>query len=167
MKNKYIIILIVCEALSRKLPLPPVYLTTKPFHSKLDGLTERVIDWQTWLLSDNGLDNTCTCSFMPVLLVWSCHRLYSQLGGSSLKLDSQDQRAEEESISIKLKTPPSLFKTAANGKIGQCLWLRARQCISAFRQADGLTQKDRKEGGRGGDGELRFLLRNRNICKML
>lgn len=119
----------------------------------IPSLTDWLTDWKSDWLTDLvivwlDLDNTCTCSFMSVLLVWSCHRLYSQLGGSNLKLDSQDQRAEEESISIKLKTLPSLFKTAANGKIAQCLWLRARQCISAFRQTDRLTQKDRKEGGR-------------------
>lgn len=145
MKNKRIVILIVCEALSSTTaPSPPVHLTTKPFRSRLDWLTEES-DWLTDLLIVcRGLDDTCTCGFMSVLLVWSCHRLYSQLGGSGLKLDSQDQRAEEESISTKLKTPPSLLKTAANGKIAQCLWPWALQCVSAFRQTDGLTETGRR-----------------------
>ena len=131
-------------------PLAPVYLT-KNISSQawLTGwLTERVIDWQTWLLSDKAW-TIHVHAFMWVLLVWGCHRLYSQLRGSGLKLDSQDQTAEEESISIKLKTPPSLLQTAEkkNGKIAQCLWVRARQRISAFRRTDGLTEEDRKEGG--------------------
>lgn len=68
---------------------------------------------------------------------------YKQLIDSILKVDNQDQRAEEESISIKLKTPPSLLKTAANGKIGQSLWVRGLAVHVSF-WTDRLTWIDKE-----------------------
>lgn len=125
-------------------PTPLVFLQPNLFiPSFTDWLSEWLTNRPSYCLTRPG-QYMYMQFFTSVLLVWSCHHFYSQLGGSSLKLDCQDQRAEDESISIKLKTPPSLLKTAANGKIAQCLWLRAWHCISAFRQTD----RERQEAGR-------------------
>lgn len=134
---------------------PPLLLSLFQQNLFIPSLTDWLTDWRSDRLTDLvivrlGPDNTSTGSFMSVLLVWSCHRLHSQLGGSSLKLDSQDQRAEEESISIKLKTPVCLRQL----QTGKSLNFYGCGLGGAFQPLDGQTDWPRKTGRREGGAEM-------------
>lgn len=132
-------------------PLAPVYLTTKHF---IPGLTDWLTDWESDWLTDlvivwQGLDNTCTCIYVGA----TCLKLSPALQPAERLQSEAGQPGSNSRGGVNIHKAENTSQSASDSwkkheKIAQCLWVRARQRISAFRQTDGLTERDRREGGR-------------------